>query len=125
MNGLDYFFRLRRSQEDNTLDNETWRKKAEDSEAALALIQIQKEKELSLLRESITALETRLSEESSVAQTKINDLEAKLTDANAKSEKAIRDHLNIQKELSSVRIQAELCFVGPRFKLPCGIYRRY
>jgi hypothetical protein len=125
MNGLDCFFRLRRSQEDNTLDNETWRKKAEDSEAALALIQIQKEKELSLLRESITALETRLSEESSVAQTKINDLEAKLTDANAKSKKAIRDHLNIQKELSSVRIQAELCFIGPRFGLPCGIYRRY
>jgi hypothetical protein len=84
------------------------RKKAEDSETALALIQTQKENELFLLRERIAALETWLSEDNLAGQTKISDLEAELVADNVRSEKAIQDHLNIQKELSSVKIQAEL-----------------
>jgi hypothetical protein len=39
MNGMDYFFRLRRSQEDNISDNEALKKKVEDSKAALTLVQ--------------------------------------------------------------------------------------
>jgi hypothetical protein len=37
MNGMDYFFRFGRSQEDCSSENESLRKKAEDSEATLAL----------------------------------------------------------------------------------------
>jgi TPP-dependent pyruvate/acetoin dehydrogenase alpha subunit len=77
------------------------KKKVEDSEAALILVQIQKENEISLLKECIAALETRLFEENMVTQTKINELEAKLADANAKTEKAAQ-------ELCSVKIQAKL-----------------
>jgi chromosome segregation ATPase len=73
----------------------------EDSEVALALTQAQKEQELSHLRARIVALETRLSEDALVAQAKINDLEATLAANNT----AIQ---SVQKELSSVKIQAEL-----------------
>jgi hypothetical protein len=55
MNGMDYFFRFRRSQEDCISENESLRKKVEDSEAALALFQAQKEMELSFLGERIAA----------------------------------------------------------------------
>jgi hypothetical protein len=58
MHSMDYFFRLRRSQENDTSDNELMRKRAEDSEAALALAQAQKEQELSHLRAHIVALES-------------------------------------------------------------------
>jgi hypothetical protein len=101
MHSMDYFFKLRRSQENDTSDNEFLRKKVEDSEAALALAQAQKEQELSHLRTHIVALEIRLSEDALVAQAKINDLEATLTANNM----AIQ---NVQKELSSVKIQVEL-----------------
>ena len=84
------------------------RKKLEDLEVALALVQVEKEKEFSLLREHIVVLETRFCEDALAAQAKITDLEATLATANVKSEKAIQDHLNIQNELSLVKIQAEL-----------------
>jgi hypothetical protein len=72
------------------------------------LIQAQKEKELSLLREHIDALKTRLSKDAPTAQTKISDLEATLVAANVRSEKVVQDHMDTQNKLYSVRIQAEL-----------------
>jgi hypothetical protein len=99
MHSMDYFFRLRRSQESDTSDSELLRKRAEDS--ALALTQAQKEQELSHLRACIAALETRLSEDALVAQAKVNDLEATLAASNTMIQ-------SIQKELSSVKIQSEL-----------------
>lgn len=95
MNGMNYFFRFRRSQEDNISDSESLKKKVEDSKATLALIQAQKENELSFLKERVTVLETWLAEDNSVAQARIIDLEAKLAATNVRSEKAIQDHSNI------------------------------
>jgi BMFP domain-containing protein YqiC len=73
---MDYFFRLRRSQENDTSDYELLRKRAEELEATLALVQNQKEQELSHLRTRVDALEAQLSRDASVAQAKISDLEA-------------------------------------------------
>jgi hypothetical protein len=84
------------------------RKKLEDSKAALALLWAQKERALTFSGERIVALEAKLVEDSLTAWAKINDLEAKLFAANAISEKAIKDHSDIQKELSSMKIKAEL-----------------
>ena len=84
------------------------RKKAENVEAALALLQAQKKMELSLLGEQIAVLETKLAEDSLAAQGKINDLEVKLAAANARSKKAIQNHLDIQNELSAMKVRAEL-----------------
>jgi hypothetical protein len=56
MHSMDYFFRLRRSQENDTSDYELLRKRAEESEATLALVQNQKEQELSHLRTRVDAL---------------------------------------------------------------------
>ena len=117
MNGIDYFFRFRRSQEECTSENESWRKRAEDSEAAFALFQAQKKNELSFLGERIAALETKLAEDNSAAQAIINDLKAKLDAANARSKKAIQDHSNIQNELSSMKIKAELDLKALKVKL--------
>jgi hypothetical protein len=44
MNGMDYFLRFRRSQKDIATEIESLRKKLGDSEAALALPQVQKER---------------------------------------------------------------------------------
>jgi hypothetical protein len=55
MNCMDYFFRFQRSHEDCILENESLRKKVEDSKAALALLQAQKEIELSFSGERIAA----------------------------------------------------------------------
>jgi phage I-like protein len=101
MHGMDYFFRLRRSQENDTSNNELLRKRVEESEAALALVQIRKEQELSHLRARVDALETQMSKDALVAHAKINDLEATITANNT----AIQ---SLSKELSSVKIQAEL-----------------
>ena len=84
------------------------KKKAEELEAALASIQVEKEKKLSLLRESIAMLENRLREDASVAQAQIANLEAIFAVANAKFEKAIQNHSDIQNKLSLVKIQVEL-----------------
>jgi hypothetical protein len=84
------------------------RKKLEDSKAALALFWAQKERALTFSGKRIVALEAKLVEDSLTAWAKINDLEAKLFAANAISEKAIKDHSDIQKELSSMKIKAEL-----------------
>jgi hypothetical protein len=84
------------------------RKKAEDSEAALALLQAQKERELYLLGECIVVLETKLAEDNSTTQAKINDLEVKLAAAKIRSKRTIQDHSDIQKELSSVKVKAKL-----------------
>jgi hypothetical protein len=67
MNGMYYFFRLRRSQEDCISDNEALKKKVEDFKDALTLVQTQKENEISLLKERLAVLETRLIEENVVA----------------------------------------------------------
>jgi hypothetical protein len=79
MHSMDYFFRLRRSQENDTSDYELLKKRTEESEATLALVQNQKEQELSHLRARADALETQLSRDALVAQAKINDLEATIT----------------------------------------------
>jgi mannitol-specific phosphotransferase system IIBC component len=101
MHNMNYFFRLRRSQENDTFDHELLRKRAKELEATLALVQNQKEQELSHLKACVDVLETQLSRDASVAQAKIDDLEATITANNT----AIQ---NLQKELSSVKIQAEL-----------------
>ena len=108
MHSMDYFFRLRRIQEYNISNSEPLRKKVKDLKAALALVQVEKEKELSLLREHIAMLKTWLCEDALAAQAKITNLEAILAAANIRSKKAIQDHLNIQNELSVAKIQAEL-----------------
>jgi hypothetical protein len=79
MHSMDYFFRLRKSQENDTSDYELLRKRAEESEATLALAHNQKEQELSHLRTYVDALETQLSRDALVAQAKIDDLEATIT----------------------------------------------
>jgi hypothetical protein len=53
-------------------------------------------------------LEAKLAEDNLVAPAKINDLEVKLAAVNDISEKATKDYLDIQNELSSVKINAEL-----------------
>ena len=108
MHSMDWFFRLRRIQKANASDSDPLKKKAEELEAALASIQVEKENELSLLRESIDVLKNQLHEDALAAQAQIANLEATLATANAKFEKAIQDHSDIQKELSLVKIQAEL-----------------
>lgn len=108
MNGMDYFLKFWRSQEDSTAESESLRKRLEDSEVALALLQTQKERELALSGERIAALEAKLAEDNSTTHARINDLEVKLVVTNVTSEKAIKDHSDIQKELSSMRIKAEL-----------------
>jgi chromosome segregation ATPase len=110
MHSMDYFFRLRRSQENDTSDNELLRKRTEELEATLALVQNQKEQELSHLRARVDALKTQLSKDASVAQAKINDLEATITANNT----AIQ---SLQKELSSVKIQAELDFKASEVRI--------
>jgi mannitol-specific phosphotransferase system IIBC component len=101
MNSMDYFFKLQRSQENDTSDYELLKKKAEESDATLAMAQNQKEQQLSHLRARIDVLEAQLSRDASVAQTKISDLETVIAVNNT----AIQ---NLQQELSSVKIQAEL-----------------
>jgi hypothetical protein len=64
--------------------------------------------EISLLGECIATLETKLAEDNSAARARINDLEAKLVAANVRFEKAMQDNSDIQKELSLVKIRAEL-----------------
>ena len=73
------------------------KRKIEELEAALASVQVEKEKELSLIKERIAMLENRLHEDASASQALIADLEATLATANAMSEKAIQDHSDIQK----------------------------
>jgi hypothetical protein len=53
-------------------------------------------------------LEAKLAEDNLATQAKINDLEVKLAVVNAISEKATKDYSDIQKKLSSVKINAEL-----------------
>jgi hypothetical protein len=53
-------------------------------------------------------LKAKLAEDSSTTWARINDLEAKLAAANTIFEKAIKDHSDIQKELSSMKIKAKL-----------------
>jgi hypothetical protein len=60
------------------------------------------------LGECIATLEIKLAEDNLATQAIINDLEAKLTAANARSKKAIQDHSDIQNELSSMKVRAEL-----------------
>jgi chromosome segregation ATPase len=60
------------------------------------------------LGECIATLETKLAEDNSAAQARINDLEAKLAAANVKFEKAIQDNSDIQNELSSVNVRVKL-----------------
>jgi hypothetical protein len=79
MHSMDYFFRLRRSQEDDTSDHELLRKRVEELETALTLTRNQKEQELSLLKARAEALEAQLSRDASEAQAKINNLEATLS----------------------------------------------
>lgn len=64
--------------------------------------------ELALSRERIAALEAKLAKDNLATQARINDLKDKLAAVNGISKKAIQDHLDIQKELSSVKINAEL-----------------
>jgi hypothetical protein len=84
------------------------RKKVEDSEATFASLQAPKERELYLLGKCIVMLETKLAEDNSTTQAKINDLEVKLAAAKIRSKRMIQDHSDIQKELSSVKVKAEL-----------------
>jgi predicted RNase H-like nuclease (RuvC/YqgF family) len=70
-------------------------------EARLALVENQKEQELSHLRARAEALETQLSRDASAAQAKISDLEVTIVTNNATIQ-------SLQKELSSVKIQAEI-----------------
>jgi hypothetical protein len=60
------------------------------------------------LGEFIATLKTKLAEDNSATQAIINDLEAKLAAANVRLEKAIQDNFDIQNELSSVKVRAEL-----------------
>jgi hypothetical protein len=57
MHSMDYFFRLRRLQEDDTSDHELLRKRAEELKNALTLTRNQKEQELSLSTARAEALE--------------------------------------------------------------------
>jgi hypothetical protein len=101
MHGMDYFFRLRRSQENETSDSELLRKRAEELEATLGLVQTQKEQELSHLKARAEALETQLSQDALAARTKISNLEATIVTNNT----MIHD---LQRELSSAKIQAKI-----------------
>jgi hypothetical protein len=101
MHSMDYFFRLRRSQEGDTSDHELLRKRAEELENALTLARSQKEQELSLLTAHAEALEAQLSRDALEAQAKISNLEATIVANNATIQ-------SLQKELSSAKIQAEI-----------------
>jgi hypothetical protein len=57
MHSMNYFFRLRRSQEDDTSDHELLGERAEELENALTLARSQKEQELALLTARAEALE--------------------------------------------------------------------
>jgi hypothetical protein len=101
MHSMDYFFRLRRSQEDDTSCHELLRKRAEELENALTLARSQKEQELALLTARAEALEAQLSRDALKAQAKISNLEATIVANNATIQ-------SLQKELSSAKIQAEI-----------------
>jgi hypothetical protein len=101
MHSMDYFFRLRRSQEGDTSDHELLRKRVDELENALTLTQSQKERELSHLAAHAEALETQRSRDTLEAQAKIGNLEATIIAKDATIQ-------SLQKELSSVKIRAEI-----------------
>jgi chromosome segregation ATPase len=127
MHSMDYFFRLRRSQEDDTSDHELLRKRAEESlnllwaegarvggctysgseskeqelEAALTLGTRRSKNFPSRLKARAEALEAQLSRDALEAQAKISNLEATIVTNNATIQ-------SLQKELSSAKIQAEI-----------------
>jgi hypothetical protein len=93
MHNMDYFFRLRRSQEDDTSDHELLRKNTKELEAALTLVRNQKEQELSLLKARAEALEAQLSRDALEAQAKISNLEATIVTNNAQFKASRRNFL--------------------------------
>jgi hypothetical protein len=101
MHSMDYFFRLRRSQEGDTSDHELLRRRVGELENALTLAQSQKERELSHMATHTEALKAQLSRDILEAQAKISNLEATI----AANDATIQ---GLQKELSSTKIRAEI-----------------
>jgi hypothetical protein len=101
MHSMDYFFRLRRSQEGDTSDHELLRRMVDELENILTLAQSQKERELSHLTAHTEALEAQLSRDTLEAQAKISNLEATIVANSATIQ-------SLQKELSSAKIRAEI-----------------
>jgi hypothetical protein len=101
MHSMDYFFRLRRSQEGDTSDHELLRRRVDELENALTLAQSQKERELSHMATHAEALKAQLSRDTLEAQAKISNLEATIVANDATIQ-------SLQKELSSAKIRAEI-----------------
>jgi predicted nucleic acid-binding Zn-ribbon protein len=77
------------------VENGILKKKLEDSEATLANLResyTQQESELLLSGERIVLLETQLADNSSKAQSRIQELETELAAANAKSERLLTNY---------------------------------
>jgi hypothetical protein len=101
MHSMDYFFRLRRSQEGDTSDHELLRRRVDELENALTLTQSQKERELSHMAAHAEALEAQRSRDTLEAQAKISNLEAFIVTNDATIQ-------SLQKKLSSAKIRAEI-----------------
>jgi hypothetical protein len=96
MKGMNFYLRFRRSYENSITENESLKKRLEDSDTNLARLQ-----------ESYARREKEIAENNLAVQARIRDLECKLEVVCVISKSVLKDHLRIHTRFTSAKIEAD------------------
>jgi cell division septum initiation protein DivIVA len=96
MKGMNFYLRFRKSYENSITENESLKKRLEDSDSNLARLQ-----------ESHAKREKEIAENNLVVQARIRDLECKLKAACVISKSVLKDHSAIHTMFTSAKVEAD------------------